>query len=226
MVRRGVVPVVPAVGDIVTARITKINPRLASADILCVGQQPVQQRYSGIIRVQVWLGWPQSLLPASSMFGPRALCLWAVRPPACQLAGRLRQCMPPSLALRAMPWRCWLLWPAAWPCCCGCCGGGGDACVPLRQSCSVPRFGLLPTLCPGAGRAGHRDRQGADPGLLPPGGHREGGGHLTWRRTLLLPQVGQRGHSPWALLHSRGGRHVMPECRRASAADSTALCLT
>lgn len=51
--RSGDAPVVPAVGDVVTARVTKINPRLAAVDILCVGSQPVQQRYSGVIRVQV-----------------------------------------------------------------------------------------------------------------------------------------------------------------------------
>ncbi|GAB4815329.1 hypothetical protein N2152v2_002375 [Parachlorella kessleri] len=44
--------VVPNVGDVVTARVNKINPRLASLDILCVGEKPVQQRYSGIIRVR------------------------------------------------------------------------------------------------------------------------------------------------------------------------------
>eukprot|EP00887_Chlorella_sp_A99_P002579 scaffold6.g2579.t1 len=54
VVRSGAAPVVPAVGDVVTARVTRITPRLAAADILCVGSQPVQQRYSGIIRVQVW----------------------------------------------------------------------------------------------------------------------------------------------------------------------------
>jgi len=44
--------VVPAVGDVVTARVVRITPRLASVDILCVGPHPIPQRYSGIIRVQ------------------------------------------------------------------------------------------------------------------------------------------------------------------------------
>lgn len=45
-------PVVPNVGDVVTAKVNRINERLASLDILCVGDKPVQQRYSGIIRVR------------------------------------------------------------------------------------------------------------------------------------------------------------------------------
>lgn len=105
VVRAGVEPVVPKPGDIVTARVIRINPRLAAGeaavwagwvgvwglggwqagpttqtwllfvllavpswsqpchlpvpprlppavDILCVGPKPVQQRYSGVIRVQ------------------------------------------------------------------------------------------------------------------------------------------------------------------------------
>lgn len=34
--------VVPAVGDVVTCRILRVNPRLAQAEILCVGPKPVQ----------------------------------------------------------------------------------------------------------------------------------------------------------------------------------------
>ncbi|EFN58333.1 hypothetical protein CHLNCDRAFT_30168 [Chlorella variabilis] len=52
VVRSGVEPVVPRVGDTVTARVVRINPRLAAVDILCVGPKPVRQRYSGVIRVQ------------------------------------------------------------------------------------------------------------------------------------------------------------------------------
>ncbi|KAI3428349.1 hypothetical protein D9Q98_006729 [Chlorella vulgaris] len=52
VVRSGVEPVVPRAGDTVTARVVRINPRLAAVDILCVGPKPVQQRYSGVIRVQ------------------------------------------------------------------------------------------------------------------------------------------------------------------------------
>lgn len=48
----GAQPVVPAVGDVVTVRVVRITPRLASVDILCVGSHPVPQRYSGVIRVQ------------------------------------------------------------------------------------------------------------------------------------------------------------------------------
>lgn len=52
VVRSGAEPVVPAAGDVVTARVIRINARLAAADILCVGQRPVRQRYSGVIRLQ------------------------------------------------------------------------------------------------------------------------------------------------------------------------------
>jgi exosome complex component CSL4 len=40
------------VGDVVTARVVRINPRLASLDVLCVGARPVAQRYSGVVRAQ------------------------------------------------------------------------------------------------------------------------------------------------------------------------------
>ena len=50
--RKGVQPVVPVVGDVVTGRVTRINQRLASLDILCVGSKPVQQRYTGVLRVR------------------------------------------------------------------------------------------------------------------------------------------------------------------------------
>lgn len=43
---------VPNVGDVVTARVRKINRRLASCDVLCVGSAALRERFSGIIRVQ------------------------------------------------------------------------------------------------------------------------------------------------------------------------------
>lgn len=43
---------VPAVGDTVTARVIRLTPRLAVTDILCVGDQPCAQRYSGVVRIQ------------------------------------------------------------------------------------------------------------------------------------------------------------------------------
>jgi hypothetical protein len=52
VLRAGAEPVVPRVGDLVTARVVRINPRLAAVDILCVGPRPVRQRYSGVIRTQ------------------------------------------------------------------------------------------------------------------------------------------------------------------------------
>lgn len=50
--RTGTRPVVPTVGDVVTARVLNVTHRLASLDILCVGPAPTGQRYSGIIRLQ------------------------------------------------------------------------------------------------------------------------------------------------------------------------------
>lgn len=45
---------VPAPGDIVTAKITRVNQRLAAADILCVASRPVEdaEGFAGVIRVQ------------------------------------------------------------------------------------------------------------------------------------------------------------------------------
>jgi exosome complex component CSL4 len=40
----------PAVGDIVTCRVSRINPRLASVDILCVGNAALRESCSGLIR--------------------------------------------------------------------------------------------------------------------------------------------------------------------------------
>lgn len=42
----------PSPGDVVTCKVTRINPRLASADIICVGTQPLEERFTGIIRLQ------------------------------------------------------------------------------------------------------------------------------------------------------------------------------
>lgn len=33
-------------------QVNRITPTLASVDILCVGDKPVQQRYSGVIRAR------------------------------------------------------------------------------------------------------------------------------------------------------------------------------
>lgn len=43
---------VPSVGDVVTARITRVARRAAHAQILCVGDAPVAHPYSGVVRVQ------------------------------------------------------------------------------------------------------------------------------------------------------------------------------
>lgn len=52
VLRTGTQPVVPSIGDVVTARVVSLTPRLATLDILCVGATPVVQRYSGVIRTQ------------------------------------------------------------------------------------------------------------------------------------------------------------------------------
>lgn len=52
VVRRGLQQGTPKPGDVVTARVTRINPRLASLDILCVGDLPLDTTFTGVIRVQ------------------------------------------------------------------------------------------------------------------------------------------------------------------------------
>uniref|UniRef100_A0A0D6RAG2 S1 motif domain-containing protein n=1 Tax=Araucaria cunninghamii TaxID=56994 RepID=A0A0D6RAG2_ARACU len=44
--------VVPEPGAIVTARITKVMSRMASADIVCVGTRAVKEKFTGIVRQQ------------------------------------------------------------------------------------------------------------------------------------------------------------------------------
>ncbi len=41
---------IPEPGSIVIARITKVNPRLASASLLCINTQPLSDKFTGIIR--------------------------------------------------------------------------------------------------------------------------------------------------------------------------------
>ncbi|KAH3722744.1 hypothetical protein Pelo_18551 [Pelomyxa schiedti] len=48
--RRADAAVVPIIGSIVTARITKIQPLRAVASILCVADKPLRENYAGIIR--------------------------------------------------------------------------------------------------------------------------------------------------------------------------------
>lgn len=43
---------VPQPGSIVIARVTKVMPRMASADIMCVGPKSVPEKFTGIIRQQ------------------------------------------------------------------------------------------------------------------------------------------------------------------------------
>ncbi|CAM6115143.1 unnamed protein product [Calypogeia fissa] len=43
---------VPEPGAIVTAKITNIQPRTASADIVCVGLQAIKEKFTGIVRQQ------------------------------------------------------------------------------------------------------------------------------------------------------------------------------
>lgn len=43
---------VPEPGSIVTARVTRVMARMASADIMCVGTKSVREKFSGIIRQQ------------------------------------------------------------------------------------------------------------------------------------------------------------------------------
>ncbi|XXG90700.1 hypothetical protein AAC387_Pa12g2404 [Persea americana] len=43
---------VPEPGSIVIARVTKVMPRMASADIMCVGPKSVREKFTGTIRQQ------------------------------------------------------------------------------------------------------------------------------------------------------------------------------
>lgn len=40
----------PAVGDLVTCRVARLNPRIASLDILCVGGVPLREPCTGLLR--------------------------------------------------------------------------------------------------------------------------------------------------------------------------------
>eukprot|EP01133_Synstelium_polycarpum_P006383 gene6383-7397_t len=44
--------VVPEIGSIVTVQVLRINPRLASVAILCVGEKALKETFNGVIRVQ------------------------------------------------------------------------------------------------------------------------------------------------------------------------------
>lgn len=52
VIKRGVHLGTPKLGDIVTAKVTRINPRLASVDVLCVGDIPLDANFTGTIRKQ------------------------------------------------------------------------------------------------------------------------------------------------------------------------------
>jgi hypothetical protein len=45
--------VVPTIGDIVTAKVTKIFMRQAIVDVLCVGSVPLNETYQGKIRCAI-----------------------------------------------------------------------------------------------------------------------------------------------------------------------------
>ncbi|EGC35078.1 hypothetical protein DICPUDRAFT_33962 [Dictyostelium purpureum] len=44
--------VVPEIGSIVTVQVLRINPKLASVAILCVGTKALKETFNGIIRIQ------------------------------------------------------------------------------------------------------------------------------------------------------------------------------
>ena len=53
--RRGQVASLPCIGDTVTCRVTRINPRQASVDILCVSDQPLRDPCAALLRREdVW----------------------------------------------------------------------------------------------------------------------------------------------------------------------------
>ncbi|EGG24299.1 3'-5' exoribonuclease [Cavenderia fasciculata] len=44
--------IVPEIGNVVTVQVLRINPRLASCAILCVGTKALKETFNGVIRVQ------------------------------------------------------------------------------------------------------------------------------------------------------------------------------
>lgn len=49
---RNSVVIIPKIGDVVTARVTRLHPRFATVEILCVDDVPMRDQYNAIIRVQ------------------------------------------------------------------------------------------------------------------------------------------------------------------------------
>jgi len=52
VIRRGLQQGTPKPGDIITAKVVRINPRLAAVDVLCVGDIPLDTTFTGTIRRQ------------------------------------------------------------------------------------------------------------------------------------------------------------------------------
>lgn len=50
--RKGAQSLIPSQGDTVWCKVSKVNPRLAVVDILCVGSQALEAKYTGIVRAQ------------------------------------------------------------------------------------------------------------------------------------------------------------------------------
>jgi len=44
--------IVPQIGDVVLAKVIRVNPRIATVKILCVGETPLKESAPGIIRIQ------------------------------------------------------------------------------------------------------------------------------------------------------------------------------
>eukprot|EP00163_Fabomonas_tropica_P015455 TRINITY_DN28250_c0_g1_i1.p1 TRINITY_DN28250_c0_g1~~TRINITY_DN28250_c0_g1_i1.p1 ORF type:complete len:207 (+),score=27.51 TRINITY_DN28250_c0_g1_i1:209-829(+) len=44
--------VVPKIGDIVTGKVTKITPRFAGVEIICVGSTPLHESFQALVRLQ------------------------------------------------------------------------------------------------------------------------------------------------------------------------------
>eukprot|EP00884_Botryococcus_braunii_P019234 jgi/Botrbrau1/5995/Bobra.104_1s0025.1 len=50
--REGTQPVVPQIGNVVLGKVLRVNARLATLEILCLGNLALEQNFSGVIRAQ------------------------------------------------------------------------------------------------------------------------------------------------------------------------------
>jgi exosome complex component CSL4 len=76
----GAAPAVPAPGDVVYARVTRVGPRQAWLEVLCVGEppRPAAARYAGVLRQQDVRAAEADTVSLSACFRPGDLVRAAV----------------------------------------------------------------------------------------------------------------------------------------------------